>query len=307
MKKVWLYLGLLFGMMVVWAQFSPRALNLPRVPSQTGENMVDIATRETVPTIEGVVLNRARGPYPDNTWVPGEGLFLNGEPAIPEEELHRVDRIIFNEIKDSPDGLLTGWPPEYFRKISRNAHRRQSEGRSGNSLKEGELVCYPDPSLRHVSSTVIEITDQTVELIMAMEKLLEDTGGLGISAPQLGVNERIIVFGSRPRRYSIINPRITYFKGSALEYESCLSLPGLWGEVWRASEIVVEGVDAKGQAVEYVFSGIYAGTFQHELDHLDGILFIDRAYSLYKKSEFPVGKSPLKNSIPLASRNTLSD
>ena len=99
------------------------------------------------------------------------------------------------------------------------------------------------------------------------------------------MNERIIVFGSRPRRYSIINPRITYFKGSALEYESCLSLPGLWGEVWRASEIVVEGVDAKGQAVEYVFSGIYAGTFQHELDHLDGILFKDKVVRFVDEEE----------------------
>ena len=130
--------------------------------------------------------------------------------------------------------------------------------------------------LKQISKPVLKITADVVELAEQMEIIMRAANGVGLAAPQLGILQRIIVFDAGEGFHALINPKILQRKGSQIGVEGCLSIPGLQGDVERAAEVVVKAVDPFGKPVRIRGEGLSARVLQHEIDHLDGILFIDR-------------------------------
>jgi len=138
---------------------------------------------------------------------------------------------------------------------------------------EGEGVAI----LRQSSKPVLKFNDDLPELIGEMEVIMRAANGIGLAAPQLGILQRIFVYDAGEGFRAVINPKILHRKGEQLGVEGCLSLPGLQGDVDRANEVVVKGLDEFGNPVRIRAEGLSARVIQHEIDHLDGVLFIDRA------------------------------
>ncbi|MDD5424287.1 MAG: peptide deformylase [Candidatus Omnitrophica bacterium] len=138
---------------------------------------------------------------------------------------------------------------------------------------------YPDPVLKRKALPVKEVCDADRRLIDDMIETMKASDGVGLAATQVGVSRRIITFNPSPESWradALINPAIIKRRGSESKEEGCLSLPGVNGPVRRSTYLVVEGLDIKGNPVCYEAKGFLARIFQHEIDHLDGILFIDR-------------------------------
>lgn len=142
------------------------------------------------------------------------------------------------------------------------------------------IVKYPDAVLREVASPVVKPTAATRSLVDKMKAAMFEACGVGLAAPQLGVSERIIIYKlpeeNEPLRV-IVNPKIISYKGEQVGPEGCLSIPTLQGDVKRANEVIVKGMDMIGRPFKRRASAFEARVIQHEVDHLDGILFIDRA------------------------------
>ncbi len=134
-----------------------------------------------------------------------------------------------------------------------------------------------NPILRKKSEPVREITKKTLKLIKDMQETMLAKKGVGLAAPQIGVNERIILITLTNKKIlPMINPKITGFSEETLNAEEgCLSIPGLWGNVRRAKEVTVEFQTIKGQKTLMKFSDFESRESQHEIDHLDGVLFTD--------------------------------
>jgi peptide deformylase len=135
----------------------------------------------------------------------------------------------------------------------------------------------PDAVLRKKAAEIPKVTKKTQLLIDDMLRTMRKANGIGLAAPQLGILQRLIVIapeGMKPT--ALINPRVVKSEGSAIGEEGCLSIPGLYGDVTRPASVEVEAMDRKGHKVAYSFKGMKARVVQHEIDHLDGILFIDK-------------------------------
>lgn len=142
---------------------------------------------------------------------------------------------------------------------------------------ERPVVKVPDPVLRQVAKEVTRVGPKHLKLIDEMTNAMKLANGIGIAAPQLGALERIVVIATRGMRPTpLINPVITHREGSEMGEEGCLSIPGLYGDVERALKVVVEAYDKKGNPVRFHMEGMAARVAQHEVDHLDGILFLDK-------------------------------
>lgn len=131
--------------------------------------------------------------------------------------------------------------------------------------------------LRQTAKPVLKVTEDVAELVAHMERIMRAANGVGLAAPQLGILQRIFVYDAGDGFQAIINPKILHRKGEQIGIEGCLSLPGLQGDVARANEVVVKGYDQFGKPVRIRGEGLTARVIQHENDHLDGVLFIDRA------------------------------
>ncbi len=142
------------------------------------------------------------------------------------------------------------------------------------------LVYYGKEILSHVAEDVQEINDDIISIIDSMFKIMHKEKGIGLAGPQVDLNKRIVVIdpGDDARhRIALINPVIVGSSDKTEPYEEgCLSLPGLNADVIRPSEIMVHAVNTKGKNIEIEAGGIMARVMQHEIDHLNGILFIDR-------------------------------
>ncbi len=143
-----------------------------------------------------------------------------------------------------------------------------------------------DPLLRKKSREVEVIDEKIVQLLDDMyETLKQSEDGIGIAAPQVGVLKRAIVIdlsdegGEGP--YKLINPKIIKSKGEQVCREGCLSVPGVLGDVIRPAEVVVEALNEKGEKVKIKGKEIMAVVLCHEIDHLDGVLFIDKATEFF--------------------------
>jgi peptide deformylase len=134
-----------------------------------------------------------------------------------------------------------------------------------------------NPILRKKSAIVREITKKTLKLIKDMQETMIISKGVGLAAPQVGVNERLVLITLDNKKIlAMINPRILGFSEEiCLMEEGCLSLPGMWGKVERAKEITIEFQTVKGQKTVIKLNGFEAREAQHEIDHLEGILFTD--------------------------------
>ena len=146
--------------------------------------------------------------------------------------------------------------------------------------KDDPIVKYDEAQgvhlLRQRSKPVLNVNEDVVELVAHMERIMRAANGVGLAAPQLGILQRIFVYDSGDGFQAIVNPKILGRKGEQVGVEGCLSIPGLQGDVIRANEVVVKGTDQFGKPVRIRSDGLTARVIQHENDHLDGILFIDR-------------------------------
>ena len=143
-----------------------------------------------------------------------------------------------------------------------------------------------DPILRKVSKPVVVFNQALIELFDDMQETLDKQQGAGLSAVQIGVLKRmfIIMDGKTPVR--IVNPEIISSSGTCkTTAEGCLSVPGKWGDVERPNKVNVKYQDQYGNFIENTFTGFTCKTFCHEYDHLQGILFIDRATNLFNSYE----------------------
>lgn len=136
---------------------------------------------------------------------------------------------------------------------------------------------YGDPALRRKAEPVTVVTPDLDALLDDMIETMYDEVGIGLAAPQVGVGLRVLVVdeGKGVAR-AYLNPVIVEEGGRVVAEEGCLSLPGIFADVARAEWVVVEAQDPQGAPIRTRASGLLARVFQHEIDHLDGILFIDR-------------------------------
>ena len=135
----------------------------------------------------------------------------------------------------------------------------------------------PDTVLRGRAATVEKISKKTGFLVDDMMRAMREANGIGLAAPQMGFLQRVIVIspeGFRPT--ALINPHVVRSEGSFTGEEGCLSIPGLYGDVTRPEFVQVEALDRKGRELVIEFEGMPAKVVQHEIDHLEGILFIDK-------------------------------
>jgi len=146
-----------------------------------------------------------------------------------------------------------------------------------------EVVQFPDPRLKLVSKPITQITDEIRELAADMIEVMYDEPGIGLAAPQVGANVRLFVIdtewsdeeiGRHP--LVVINPEICDREGRISWDEGCLSVPDYNAVVERDAKITLRGLDLEGQPIVEHAEGLRAVCIQHEVDHLDGILFIDR-------------------------------
>ena len=150
-----------------------------------------------------------------------------------------------------------------------------------------EILTYPDPRLEKISQSVETFDDELRGFIADLEETRRTgPGAVGIAAPQVGRNHRIVIvdISSKPSKPNhghlvLINPEITQWEGFAVGREGCLSVPDFTGNVIRAERIVLEARDEWGKQHQYDCEGFEARAIQHEIDHLDGLLFMDRLVS----------------------------
>jgi peptide deformylase len=145
-----------------------------------------------------------------------------------------------------------------------------------------DILVYPDPFLARKAAAVTAVDDPVRDLIRDMFETMYESEGIGLAAPQVGVGKRVIVVDVSPVDegvvpMAIVNPEIVGREGeTVLGVEGCLSIPGVQGEVPRPEVVVVRGLDVRGDPVRVRADGILSRALQHEIDHLDGVLFIDR-------------------------------
>ena len=140
------------------------------------------------------------------------------------------------------------------------------------------IVLYPDDKLTTKAQPVTLITDEIIQLLDDLHETMEAHDGIGIAAPQVGKNLQIAVveIDEETGRFELINPEIIDSKGSDIDVEGCLSIPNRYGTVERQEEITVRYFDREGEEIEVTAYGYLARAFQHEIDHLNGELFIDK-------------------------------
>jgi peptide deformylase len=139
-----------------------------------------------------------------------------------------------------------------------------------------EVKLYGDPMLRRKASHVREVTPELRRLIGDMVETMYNQIGIGLAAPQVGIPYRLLVMDDgKGGARALINPIITGRGGSVVDEEGCLSLPGIFGDVERSKWVTVQTTDEDGKPIDFEAQGLLARVVQHEMDHLDGVLFID--------------------------------
>lgn len=146
-----------------------------------------------------------------------------------------------------------------------------------------EIVKFPDPRLKEVAKPITDVDDDLRELARDMIDVMYDEPGIGLAAPQVGASVRMFVIdtewneeGGEKSPMVVLNPEISERAGSITWEEGCLSVPDYVANVDRDATITLRGMDLEGNAIEERTEGLRAVCIQHEVDHLDGVLFIDR-------------------------------
>lgn len=146
---------------------------------------------------------------------------------------------------------------------------------------------YGDKTLKRIAEPVQEITPEIKEFIEDLTYTMYETDGVGLAAPQVGRSLRIFVIDTtwfdddaKKNPIVMINPEFVEFEGEEVNEEGCLSLPDIYEKVHRAGKVKIKGMNEKGELVEYEGEDLLGRAFQHEYDHLDGIMFIDKIAKL---------------------------
>ncbi len=145
-----------------------------------------------------------------------------------------------------------------------------------------------DPVLRLVAKKVPKVTKRILKVLNDMEETLYAADGVGLAAPQIGVSERLVVIDVGDGPIHLINPEVTSSQGRAVESEGCLSFPGVYGYVERPAKVTVTWTDRAGKEKRVAATGLLARALQHEIDHLNGVLFVDKATRLETDSDIDV-------------------
>lgn len=141
-----------------------------------------------------------------------------------------------------------------------------------------QIVVEGDDVLRKVCRPVDKVTERTQMMLDDMVDTMREAQGVGLAAPQVGILRRMFVAEPAPGEvYCFVNPEIVSMEGEQECEEGCLSVPGKYGLVDRPQKIVIRGLDREGNVQEYEFEDFHANVMCHEYDHLDGILYIDKA------------------------------
>ncbi|MBE6617169.1 MAG: peptide deformylase [Ruminococcaceae bacterium] len=148
-----------------------------------------------------------------------------------------------------------------------------------NIVKEG------DPTLRKVCRPVTEITPRIIQLLDDMQETLIDSNGAGLAAPQVGILRRIAVVDMEDGIVELINPEIIETEGEQEELEGCLSVPDVWGITHRPAKVTVRAMNRNGEIFTVTGEDLDARCFCHEIDHLDGHLFTDKAVRILTPDE----------------------
>lgn len=149
------------------------------------------------------------------------------------------------------------------------------------------VVKVGDPILKDVAKEVTKFDDRIKKLAENMLATMYEENGVGLAAPQVGISKRVIVVDDA-EAFSpmvIVNPEIIETTGEQFEQEGCLSVPGVMGCVKRAESVRIKGYDVEGNPLDFKAEGMAAVIFQHEIDHLNGILFIDKVEELEEVTE----------------------
>lgn len=139
-----------------------------------------------------------------------------------------------------------------------------------------QVVKIGDPVLRDRAREVPRVTPSIEKLLQNMADTMYDAEGVGLAAPQIGISKRVIVIDAGEGLLELINPEILEQEGQDRKIEGCLSVPGIQGEVIRAYRVKVKGWDRTGKETVIVGEGLLARALQHEIDHLNGVLFVDK-------------------------------
>lgn len=147
------------------------------------------------------------------------------------------------------------------------------------------IVKHPDDVLRERAQEVTKFNGNLHKLLDDMADTMYDADGVGLAAPQVGISKRVIVVDADEAHglIELVNPEIVSTEGEQFGPEGCLSIPGLQGDVRRPLRAKVKGQDRHGNPVEYEGEELLARAFLHEIDHLNGVLFIDLAESIYER------------------------
>lgn len=145
-----------------------------------------------------------------------------------------------------------------------------------------EIVKDEHPVLREIAKPIPKINPNIHKLLKNMSDTMYDAKGVGLAAPQIGISKRAVVIDVGEGLIQLINPEIIHLEGQEIDEEGCLSYPGVTGEVSRATKCRVRAMDPSGNEIELEGEGLLARAFQHEIDHLNGIVFLDKAKNIRK-------------------------
>jgi peptide deformylase len=151
-----------------------------------------------------------------------------------------------------------------------------------------EILKYPHPILKKRCETVVQIDEDLKKLIHDMRETMYEAGGIGLAACQIGVSRRVIVLDVSPidpqhSFFTLINPKVISEEGEIDHEEGCLSVPDCLEKVKRKEKVCVRGLSPEGMEIEIKGEGILAIALQHEIDHIDGVLILDRMSRLKRE------------------------
>ncbi len=151
-----------------------------------------------------------------------------------------------------------------------------------------KILKYPEPALKKVALPVRDFDAKTVQLVNDMLETMYAAPGVGLAAPQVGVSQRVVVLDTNHENpgqqvYKLVNPVITHAEGSVIWEEGCLSVVDFTADVKRAAQVQVSAFDEQQKEIRIEAEGLLAVALQHEIDHLDGKLFIDRISRLKRE------------------------
>lgn len=148
-----------------------------------------------------------------------------------------------------------------------------------------KVVLAGDPVLRRIAHPVKEVNENIKKLLDNMAETLYHAKGVGLAAPQVGISKRVIVVDIGEGLFKLVNPEIVASSGIQDGAEGCLSLPDVVGNVKRSERVTVKALDENGDEVTIEATGYLARAFQHEIDHLNGIIFTDKATAIERVSD----------------------